>query len=166
MDIKRCEMDDMKESSDLDVRGGLLQSMMMLFTFMGVPRFKKTSELHDAARHFQLRWGVWRLFLCALAEGCDGFFMVSLAENHLACQHGHILILEECFGLLFCFCLKRMCHWWKNIFSGYKEGGQSNQLILVVLSLVVFVASLHIFALWAYLLLYSFHKSAVLWIRH
>ena len=94
------------------------------------------------------------------------FFMVSLAENHLACHHGHILILEECFGLLFCFCLKRMCHWWKNIFSGYKEGGQSNQLILVVLSLVVFVASLHIFALWAYLLLYSFHKSAVLWIRH
>jgi hypothetical protein len=38
-------MDDMKESSDLDVRGGLLQSMMMLFTFMGVPRFKKTSQL-------------------------------------------------------------------------------------------------------------------------
>jgi hypothetical protein len=61
---------------------------------------------------------------------------------------------------------KRTCHWWKNIFSGYKEGGQSNQLILVVLSLVVFVASLHIFALWTYLLLYSFYKSAVLWIRH
>lgn len=40
------------ESSDLDVRGGLLQSMMMLFTFMGAPRFKKilTAALHDASR--------------------------------------------------------------------------------------------------------------------
>ena len=35
------------ESSDLDVRGGLLQSMMMLFTFMGAPRFKKSAQLHD-----------------------------------------------------------------------------------------------------------------------
>ena len=150
------------ESSDLDVRGGLLQSMMMLFTSMGAPRFKKTSQLHwECTVPFPVAPRC--LEAIPLYPGCR--MWIFSAENHDAFEkwtHGHILILEECLASCFVFALKECATDEKNIFSGHKEGGQSNQLILVVLSLVVFVPSLRIFALWTYLLLYSFYKSAVL----